>query len=173
LRIKHKQLISAAVAVAVIAALITLAQDHVGQTALRKIGVVGSPAHYSELAFVDPAHLPDTLRPTPSPMHIAFTVTNHVSASQTYGWEIDATGASSRVLASGTLEVAHGRQAYLDPEIILGCSRRTRVTVRLTSGDSIDFWAKCLRQPKRGRRGRARGRARQHSLRVHRKVGRR
>jgi hypothetical protein len=144
LRIKPKQLISAAGALALTAALTAFAQSGAGQAALRRIGVVGSPVSYTELGFVTPAGLPNTLRRKPATIYLPFQVTNREHQARTYRWEIVVTDSSSRVARTGMVTLRPGAQAYLDPWIRLGCSRRTRITVALGSGESIDLWANCV-----------------------------
>jgi hypothetical protein len=144
LRIKPKQLISAAGALAVTAALTAFAQSGAGQTALRRIGVVSSPVAYTELGFVTPLSLPRTLRRQPATTYLPFQVTNREHQARTYRWEIVVTDSSSRVARTGVVTLRQGAEAYLDPWIRLGCSRRTRITVALSSGESLNLWASCV-----------------------------
>jgi hypothetical protein len=145
LRGKSRQLITAAVALVLIAGVTTLAQSSVGQRALRHLGVGSSPSRYTELAFVDPAKLPNTVHRVPSRLQTAFTITNHERVPTTYRWQILATDRQSRLLDSGQVLVEQGHLAYVDPLIMTGCSSRTRFTVQLSSGEHIGFWADCLR----------------------------
>jgi hypothetical protein len=145
LRAKSRQLITAAVALVLVAGVTTLAQSGIGQRALRHVGVGSTPTRYTELAFVDPANLPNIMRRAPGRLPTAFTITNHEHAATTYRWQIVATDLQSRVLDSGEVLVDQGHRAYVDPLITTGCSSRTRFTVQLSSGEHIGFWANCIR----------------------------
>jgi hypothetical protein len=145
LRRKSRQLITASVALVLVAGVTTLAQSSVGQRALRHIGVGSMPSRYTELAFIDPAKLPNTVHRIPSRLQTAFTITNHERAATTYHWRIVATDVQSRVLDAGQVLVEQGHRAYVDPLITTGCSSRTRFTIQLSSGEHIGFWANCIR----------------------------
>jgi hypothetical protein len=145
LRGKSRQLITASVALVLVAGIATLAQSSIGQRTLRRIGVRGTPTRYTELAFLDPATLPNTVHRVPSRLQTGFTITNHEDAATTYRWQIVATDLRPRVLDSGRVLVDQGHRAYVDPLITTGCSSRTRFTVQLSSGEHIGFWANCIR----------------------------
>jgi hypothetical protein len=138
----------------------TLAESKVGQKALRNIGVVQTRAAFTELAFANPTSLVKTLRPQPSVLNIPFVITDDGNAARSYDWEILLTSPQTRTIATGTVELAARQQAYLDPLIRLGCSGRTRVSVRLSSGEQIDFWATCVAPPTPAPRGHGAGRPR-------------
>jgi hypothetical protein len=143
-RLPSIQLSSALVVLAVVVALTTFAESHAGQVALTRLGVVGPSDRYTELAFVAAQHLPPHLPRTPTAIHLPFTITNHEHQSESYSWKIVATGTATQQLASGEVLVREGQQAYLDPRITLTCSSsRTRVNIRLSSGEYIDFLAQC------------------------------
>jgi hypothetical protein len=143
LRLTIRQLITASVVLVLVAGATTLAQSKTGQRALAHVGVGSAPTRYTELAFASPATIPSTLHRIPRSLHAAFTITNRERGVATYHWEITATDVRTRVLHTGDVYVGQGDRVYLNPMIKLGCSRRTRITVRLSSGQHIDFWADC------------------------------
>jgi hypothetical protein len=145
LRGKSRQLITASVALVLVAGITTLAQSSVGQRALRHVGVGSMPSRYTELAFFDPAKLPNTVHRVTSRLQTAFTITNHEPAATTYHWQVVAMEPQFQVLDAGQVLVARGHRAYVDPVITTGCSSRTRFTIQLSSGEHIGFWANCIR----------------------------
>lgn len=144
MRGKSRQLIAATVILVLVAGITTLAQSDTGQRMLRHLGVGSMPSRFTELAFVDPAKLPNEVHRVPGRLPTAFTITNHEHATTTYRWQIVATGLRSRVLDAGQVLVEQGHRAYVDPLITTGCSSRTRFTVQLNSGEHIGFWATCI-----------------------------
>jgi hypothetical protein len=143
LGIASKQAISATLALALAAGLTTFAQSKPGHRALRSVGVVGEPARYTELAFVAPAQLPTRLRRATQTLHVPFTIANHEHAAVSYKWTVSVSGSRTEVASSGVVPVSAGRQATVDPFVRVRCDQRTRVTVRLSSGEHIDFWVTC------------------------------
>jgi hypothetical protein len=144
LRLEIRQLITASVLLVLIASATTFAQSGTGQRALADLGVGSAPNRYTELAFASPARLPNSVHRTPRRMHTAFTITNRERAARTYHWEIAATDVHTRVLSAGAAYLAQGHRVYLDPVTRVGCSGRTRITVRLSSGQHIGYWAGCI-----------------------------
>jgi hypothetical protein len=143
----------AAAAVAAIVVLTLLAQSGSGQSALAAVGVAGAPAHYTALAFVQPLRLPVRLARTRTVVDGAFEITNREGRSEHYGWTVLASGATVRTLARGTVSLAPGRQAYLNPRLTITCdSRQATVAVRLSSGQQIDFLSRCATPARTGRR---------------------
>jgi hypothetical protein len=149
LRANSRQLISASVTLALIASAATFAQSKAGQKVLKHIGVAGEPSKYTELAFVDPTKLPNAVYQPRSQLLVPFTITNHEHVATTYHWQIVAAARGSRVVRAGEVSLSAGAYAYFDPVLELGCATRTQVTVRLTTGEHIDFWAACIHSPSR------------------------
>jgi hypothetical protein len=147
LRFPPRQLISAISALVVVAALAAIAQSKVGQSALKNVGVAAPPVRYTELAFVDPLHLPVAVRNTPSPLDLPFTITNRQHETRTYGWRVLVMGGLPQVAARGSVRLAPGAQGYLNPRLTLSCTQRARVTVEITTGQEIGFWARCAVVP--------------------------
>lgn len=143
MRFRPGQLI-AAIAALIIAGAAVFAQTSAGQRTLRRIGVAVPPARYTELAFADPARLPRTISRAPSRLPAAFTIANHEGAAVTYRWQVLQTQPATRVLSAGEAYVPLGQRRYVDPKIVLGCSGRTRITVRLASGPRIAYYADCV-----------------------------
>jgi hypothetical protein len=133
--------------VAAVAGLAAAAQSEVGQRALRTLGVAGSGARYTELAFIDPRRLPTSVSRTPTTLHLPFTITNREGTTRTYTWTMTASGPPAQLLRGGTLTVGNGEQADLDPSVRLACTRRTRITVSISTGQAIGLWATCVVQP--------------------------
>lgn len=133
--------------VAVIAAATALAQSSVGQSALRNVGVVARAARYSELAFVDPLDLPTAVYRTPSQLTLPFTITNREGARHTYIWQLLVSDGASRVSRTGSVQLAPGQQAELDPSLTFRCVSRTRLVVGISTGQEIGSWTTCLQGP--------------------------
>jgi hypothetical protein len=144
LRPKIRQLITASAVLVLIASATTFAQSRTGQRALADVGVGSVPNRYTELAFASPARLPSRVHRTSRRLHTPFTITNRERAARTYHWEIVATDVHTQMLNAGAAYVAQGQRVYLDPVTRVGCSRRTRITVGLSSGQHIDYWADCV-----------------------------
>ncbi len=142
-----KRLVAVAIALVVIATLTTFAQSRAGQSELKRLGIVGPRAAFTELAFVDPLKLPSTLHPAPHLVLIPFTITNHATRPASYSWQIAIAGTRQRVLRSGSAFLEGGEAVTIATRVELGCTTRTRVNVRLSSGESIGFWATCVGRP--------------------------
>lgn len=136
----------------VIAGLATFAQSGAGQRELRRAGIVAAPPAFTELAFQNPARLPNTVSRRPRAVLLPFTITNRGRRDATYAWRVVVTGNSPRVLRSGSVPVAAGQAVTIVPSLELACTTRTRVNVVLSSGESIGLWATCVRRPPAGRR---------------------
>lgn len=152
MRLRPGQLVAAVAALAIIAGAAALAQTSAGQSALRGIGVAAPSARYTELAFTHPARLPKHISQAPSRLPAAFTITNHERAAVTYHWQVSMTQPVARVLSAGDVYVPRGQLRYVDPTIVLGCSRRTQIRVQLTSGQSISYYVDCIPSPVRSQR---------------------
>ena len=132
--------------VVVVVGLTTFAQSRPGQSALRHLGVVGPAQRYTELAFVGAQHLPTTLPRAATALHLPFTITNREGRTQQYGWSIlkRLSATMTQKLTAGEASLRDGQEAYVDPAVTISCtSYQTRVAVRLTSGQVIDFVARC------------------------------
>lgn len=154
MRVTLRQLIPAGCVVAVVAALIVVAQSRAGQSALRTLGVTGNPPGYTELAFVHPLRLPTALRSSPTPLRLPFTITNREGSRTTYRWSVTTSDPHARVNRSGMLQIGAGKRAYLAPRVRLTCTRRTRITISVNTGQAIDFWATCIVPQRRSPRHR-------------------
>lgn len=140
------RLSSALVLLVAIVAVTTFAQSHAGQRTLTRLGLVGPAQRYTELAFVGAQHLPTQLQRSLTEVHLPFTITNREGRAQRYGWTIvKRTGTTTtRQLAIGAMSLRDGQQAYLDPEVAVSCTAsETRIDIRLTSGEVIDFVVQC------------------------------
>jgi hypothetical protein len=144
---------TAAAALAIIVAMTLFAQSRAGQSALARVGIVGHPARYTELAFAQPLHLPTRLPRIATTVSGAFTITNHQGQAERYRWAVVSNGAVEYVLASGEVSLATGQRAYLDPPLTVICSsERISIEVRLTSGEQIDFLSRCTASTRPGSR---------------------
>jgi hypothetical protein len=88
-----------------------------------------------------------------APLLVDFTLTNHEGAAVAYHWRIAVSQPHPHVAKAGDVVVAPGSQASLAPVVNVTCSRRTLVTVSLSSGEHVDYWADCLaaQTPHQGR----------------------
>ena len=134
------------VLVALIALAAGLAQTSVGNTMLRKAGLVEEPASYTSLAFLHPQSLPEQLK---SKRHvpIAFVIHNAGSTPRVYEWSVLlAQGPRTHQLAAGNVRVASRHGAIVMRSLQVLCTRgRMQIVVMLTHpAQSIDAWAECL-----------------------------
>jgi hypothetical protein len=141
---KAKQLIGVSVALIVIVALTTFAQSSAGRRELRRLGIVGQPAAYTELSFNDPLTLPSTLNRTPHAALIPFTITNRSTHVTRYAWKVVLAGIGRVVLHSGATQLGAGQAMMVVAPVEVGCVTRSRVSVILSTGESIGFWAACV-----------------------------
>lgn len=112
-------------------------------TLLRDAGVVPEPARYSELAFADPATLPDTLPAGDSQLVLPIRIGNHEGARTRYRWTVGT--ARGGATASGEAWVPDGRATRITPTVAVTCSgRRDRLEVRVWPGDlTVGAWIDC------------------------------
>lgn len=144
MRRRNRQLFGACALLAAVTILAIVAQSGFGQRELRRLGVVGPRDQFTELAFVAPARLPNTLSARGATLHVPFTVTSHERGVTTYTWQIAGAPARGARGNAGLISLRPGQQTYLDPVITLGCSARTQISVTLGSGQRISFWAACI-----------------------------
>ena|SRR5436305_1002188 len=145
LRITRRQLLALSLTLALVVGVTTFAQTGSGQSVLKHIGVGSEPSRYTELAFVDPAKVPNKLYRSRGQLLVQFTIANHEGRVTTYHWQVVVSQPRPRVATAGQVSLASGAHTYLDPVITVSCSRRTQVTVRLSTGDYIQYWADCVR----------------------------
>lgn len=138
----RKQLVPAAIALALVAALTIFAQSSHGQRVLRELGIVARSHGIAELSFIDPASLPDRLSESPQEISLPFMIGNHGSGAQSYRWEI---ASGHLILRAGEIEVPANQAVTLQPRFKLGCSARTRIDVSLSTGQRIGLWLDCSR----------------------------
>ena len=144
MHISRRQLILASVTLAVIAGATTYAQSKSGQSVLKHIGVAGKPVRYTELAFVDPAMLPKHVYSPHAPLLVHFRVSNHEGTAVNYQWQVLVSQPRPHVASAGEVRLTPAAVANLGRVINVTCTGRTQVTVRLSTGEHVDYWADCV-----------------------------
>jgi hypothetical protein len=147
LRLPPLRLSPALLCLGAVVALTIFAQTQPGQSALTRLGVIGPSQRYTELAFVGAQHLPTTLLRTSTRLHLPFIITDREGRAERYGWAVlnGISATATRKLATGETSLRPDQKAYVDPALTIGCTgSQTRVAIRLTSGQVIDFIAQCV-----------------------------
>lgn len=110
---------------------------------LRDAGVVPEPAHYSELAFAEPAALPESLPAGTSQVSLPIRIGNHEGSRTRYRWTVETARGGGAV--SGEAWVPDGRATRIAPTVAVTCAgARDRLEVRLSPGDlTIGAWVDC------------------------------
>jgi hypothetical protein len=136
--------IIALAAVAVLAA--GLSQTSAGHAALGAVGLLGQPASYTSLAFLDPQSLPPQLDARRASVRASFVIHNANSTPQTYQWSVVlAQGQRAHRVAAGNALVAPGHGAAITRFVEIVCTGgKVRIAVSLARpAESIDAWITC------------------------------
>lgn len=130
-----------------------LSETPPGRGVLRAAGVIGTPAAYTELAFVTPTDLPQQLVAAETTNIPPFVIHNATGAAHRYRWSVTLSSAgTARPSATGETAVAAGAQNTIAPAVRADCRPGPlTVTIALagdagSTGDaeSISFTADCL-----------------------------
>jgi hypothetical protein len=133
--------------VAVVLAVIILAQTSAGQALIRDVGLSKTPAGYTQLSFARPQSLPSTLSPPGATVRVPFQIRNSSGVQRTYRWSVTLShGQSTDHLSSGGTLVRAGAAVTVTPAVTVSCTHgRVRLDVGLASPrESIDFYATCV-----------------------------
>ena len=129
---------------------VSLAQTAQGHRLLGDAGIYEEPAVYTELAFIAPGALPNTL-PTPTAsVKVSFGIQNVSGNPRSYDWSIVLVHSGvSKIRASGTVLTAAQGQASVTRSVVPACTGgRVQIVVRLASpAQSISFWMTCPAAP--------------------------
>lgn len=105
--------------------------------------ILARPEQLTELYFAQPTHLPTTYAPATSQV-VTFVVHNAQSIAANYSYQIRIEGTSplsSHVLAKGSLFLQPAQQQTISQTVLLpNASARAKVTVSLSSGQTISYW---------------------------------
>lgn len=127
--------------VALLAVLVLLVLfQYPGHALASRLGIVSTPQRFTELYFVDPAHLPDAA--TSGFLQFAFVIHNSERSRWIYSWSVLALAGKHRTqLTSGTSRLEDGRSSEL--HVIIAAARlrgMSMVEVRLhLPSQSIDL----------------------------------
>jgi hypothetical protein len=141
-----KRLIIWVSVMAAIALTAGLMQTGTGHSLLQKLGLSGTAADYTALAFTNPKSLPAHLSPRPAKMKLSFDVTNSSAGPRSYNWSmaLERGGRNTR-LAAGEISVPAGSRLTVARTVKASCAKgRARLIVKIAApAESIDFWMAC------------------------------
>jgi hypothetical protein len=132
--------------VALVLAVVGVAQTGAGQSLLRAAGLAGPPPGYTALSFTNPAQLPTQLYSREALLDASFMIRNSSTAARRYDWQIFAAwNGRTRRLAGGQATVAAGRTGQVSRDVLASCaSGQLQIVIKLAEPrESISYWATC------------------------------